>query len=277
MVAYNCHMLIGTFTESEIANLTAAWRAVPWRLIPERPLSSPLNVALDEVLTDRIGRGDAAPTLRFWRWSSPAVVIGRCQSVANEVDPDGARALGMTVVRRITGGGGMFIQPHGAITYSLILPEKLVEGLTLRQSYEVCDAWAVGGLRGFGIECFYRPINDIACAAGKIGGAAQARRRGVVLHHTTLAYALDPAEMHRVLRIGRAKLKERGVPSAAKEVAPLNLQTALSREAIAAGLLEAFRVRHGGAFGELNAEELTEAEALVEAKYGNDAWTGEFE
>ena len=270
-------MLIGAFTESEIAKLTAEWRTVPWRLIPERPLSPALNVALDEVLTDRIARGDSTPALRFWRWSAPAVVIGRCQSVANEVDPEAARELGMTVVRRISGGGAMFVQSHGAITYSLILPEKLVEGLTLRQSYEVCDAWAVSGLRGLGIECFYRPVNDIACAAGKIGGAAQARRRGVVLHHTTLAYAMDSAEMLRVLRIGRGKVKERGVASAAKEVAPLNWQTGLTREAIAEGLREAFRARYGGMIGELGAEELTDADALVDAKYENAGWTGEFE
>ena len=270
-------MLIGAFTESEIAELTAEWRTIPWRLIPEQPLAPALNVALDEVLTDRIGRGDSPPTLRFWRWSAPAVVIGRCQSVANEVDPDGARELGMRIVRRITGGGAMFVQPHGAITYSLILPERLVEGLTLRQSYEVCDAWAVAGLRGMGIDCFYRPVNDIACAAGKIAGAAQARRRGVVLHHTTLAYAMEPTEMRRVLRIGREKLKERGVASAAKEVAPLNLQTPLSREDVVAGLLDAFQARYGGTLGELDAQELMEAEALVETKYGAASWTGEFE
>ncbi len=270
-------MLIGTFTELEIAKLSAEWCVVSWRLIPERPLAPALNVALDEVLTDRIGRGDSPPTLRFWRWSAPAVVIGRCQSVANEVDPDGARALGMTVVRRITGGGAMFVQPHGAITYSLILPEKFVEGLTLRQSYEVCDAWAVCGLRSMGIGCFYRPVNDIACVAGKIAGAAQARRRGVVLHHATLAYALDSTEMQRVLRIGREKLKERGVASAAKEVAPLNLQTSLTREAVAEGLLEAFRTRYGGTLGELSAKESEDAEALVATKYGNAEWTNEFE
>ena len=270
-------MLIGRLTEVEIAAITAEWRSVPWRLIPERALLPAVNVALDEVLSDRIGRGDSPPTLRFWCWSAPAVIIGRCQSVANEVDPGGAAALGMRIVRRITGGGAMFVQPHGAITYSLILPEMLVEGLTLRRSYEVCDAWTVAGLRELGIDCFYREINDIASAAGKIAGAAQARRRGVVLHHTTLAYALDSDELKRVLRIGREKLKDRGVASAAKEVAPLNWQTSLTREAVAEGLLDAFRMRYGGVLGELSADEVAEAETLVETKYGNAAWTNEFE
>ncbi len=258
-------------TPADIDRLTAAWNACPWRILPERTLSPALNVALDEALLA------SGPSLRFWGWGSPAVVLGRCQSVANEVDPDGAHELGMQIVRRISGGGAMFVQPHGAITYSLILPEAALEGLSLRQSYEVCDGWAVLALSGMGIECFYRPVNDIACAAGKIAGAAQARRRGVVLHHTTLAYALDNAEMRRVLRIGREKLKEKGVASAAKVVAPLNLQTNLSREEIAQRLLEGFQNRYGGATGALTDEELSKAEELVETKYATAEWTHEFE
>ncbi len=264
-------MLIGSFTVADIERLTAAWKAVPWRILPEQTLSPALNVALDEALLA------SGPSLRFWGWGSPAIVLGRCQSVANEVDPDGARELGMQVVRRISGGGAMFVQPHGAITYSLILPEALLEGLSLRRSYEVCDAWAVLALRGMGIDCFYQPVNDIACAAGKIAGAAQARRRGVVLHHTTLAFALDNAEMLSVLRIGRDKLREKGVASAAKAVAPLNLQTGLSREKIVGGMLEGFRERYGGTVDELNGLEVDAAGRLVESKYGTAEWTNESE
>ena len=265
------------YTERAIAKLTAPWHAVPWRILPERAVSPALNVALDEVLVDRIAAGASPPTLRFWGWESAAVVLGRCQSVANEVDLPAARDLGMTVVRRMTGGGAMFLQPHGAITYSLILPEALLEGLTLRQSYEVCDAWCVSVLRGLGIECEYRPINDIACAAGKIAGAAQARRRGVVLHHTALAYALDNEEMLRVLRLGREKLKVRGVASAAKVVAPLNLQTGLNREEIVDALRDGFIERYGGVVDQLSAAEIEAAEALVQTKYGTAAWTDQFE
>src|SRR2546423_7548163 len=43
----------------------------------------------------------------------------------------------------------------------------------------------------------------------KIAGAAQARRRGAVLHHTTMAYAIDPAIVPRLIRIGRPTLEAR--------------------------------------------------------------------
>src|SRR5262245_3424506 len=63
---------IGAFTEAEIDERTTAWKSIPWRVVAERPAAPALNVALDEVLTDRVGAGRCPPTLRFWRWSAPA-------------------------------------------------------------------------------------------------------------------------------------------------------------------------------------------------------------
>jgi lipoate-protein ligase A len=268
---------IGTFTSAEIDRLTGRWAEYPWRILPERLLPPELNVALDEVLTERLSKQLTPPTLRFWRWADPAVILGRTQSVVNEVDLEAAAARGVRVVRRMTGGGAMFVQPHGAITYSLTLPDSAVAGLSVRQSYEVCDAWAVACLRGLGVDAHHVPINDIACAAGKIGGAAQARRGGVVLHHTTLAYDMDPGEMASVLRIGRERLRAKSTASAPKFVSPLVWQTGLSRGEVVEALRAAFVARFGGTPSELTAEELAAAETLVATKYGTDAWTREFD
>jgi lipoate-protein ligase A len=264
---------IGAYTPADIDRLTESWRGLPWRILPEEPLSAVQNVALDEVLADRVAAGDRPPTLRFWGWAERAVVLGRCQSVANEVAPDAPLA----VARRMTGGGAMFVEPHGAITYSLYLPEAAVAGLTIRQSYEVCDAWVVRGLRSLGVDAHHVPVNDIACADGKIGGAAQARRRGVVLHHATLAYDMDPADMARVLRVGRAKLRDRGVASAAKTVSPLTRQSRLPRAAVVAALTRTFCDSYGGCADRLTPAEHAAAEALAAAKYGTAAWTRDFE
>lgn len=267
---------IGQFTATDIDRLTDGWKSLPWRLIPEVGRSPALNVALDEVLTDRVASGQRLPTLRFWRWTDPAVIIGRTQSVANEVDREAAQAMGVTVVRRMTGGGAMFLQPHGAITYSLYLPEAAVAGLSVRQSYEVCEAWVIRGLRGLGVDAHHVPINDIACAEGKIGGAAQARRAGVVLHHTTLAYDMDPGEMVRVLRIGREKLRDKATTSASKRVSPLVRQTGRSRVAITEALFNHFRDTFGGTVDDVSNGELTAAEQLVRDKYAASVWTHEF-
>lgn len=262
--------------ELELAEKLAPWSKTAWHLLPEVSLAPAMNVALDEVLCHQVSQGKRPATLRFWRWSEQAVILGRCQSVLNEVDVPTAESLGVRIVRRMTGGGAMFLQPHGAITYSLYLPEEMLKGITLRHSYQVCESWVIDGLRKLGVDAYHAPLNDISCSMGKIGGAAQARRQGVVLHHTTMAYDMDPGEMVKVLRIGREKLSDKpSISSAAKRVSPLVRQTGLPREAIVESLFDHFQMRFGGSVEKLRMDEVTAAEHLVASKYGNDEWTRE--
>ncbi len=203
------------------------WRDHDWRFIREEPQDPALHMALDEVLAGEVAAGRRPPTLRIWEWSAPAVVIGSFQSLRDEVDVAEASRLGMTVVRRISGGGAMFIEPGNTITYSLYAPESLVAGMSYAESYRYLDDWVIGALtEDLGVAAWYRPLNDIASAQGKIGGAAQRRLAGgTVLHHVTMAYGIDADAMTRVLRIGQEKLSGRGIPSAAKRVDPLRRQT----------------------------------------------------
>src|SRR4029078_10843078 len=120
-----------------------------------------LNMTLDEVLTERVASGARPPTLRIWGWEAPCVVLGRFQSVRNEVDEAAAAEHGVEIVRRISGGGAMFIQPAGAITWSIYAPESLARGLSFAESYRLFDAWAVDALRALGIDAWYAPLNDI--------------------------------------------------------------------------------------------------------------------
>ena len=60
--------------------------------------------------------------------------------------------------------------------------------------------WVLAALAEVGVNARYVPLNDIASDAGKIGGAAQKRYPGVVLHHVTMAYDIDANKMVEVLR-----------------------------------------------------------------------------
>ena len=68
-------------------------------------------------------------------------------------------------------------------------------------------------LKSLGIKAWYQPLNDIASDLGKIGGAAQARRSGAVLHHVTMAYDIDADKMVEVLRIGRESCRTKAPPA----------------------------------------------------------------
>ncbi len=249
------------------------WADFDWEIIHEKAVSPRMNLALDEVLTGRVGDGRRKPTLRMWEWDSSAVVIGSFQSVRNEVDPEGAAAHGYDIVRRISGGGAMLMGAASVVTYSLYVPAALVAGMTFADSYAFLDDWALQALRSLGIEATYQPLNDITSPHGKIGGAAQKRLAGGgVLHHVTMSYDMDGEVMTQVLRIGREKLSDKGTASAAKRVDPLRSQTGLPREAIIERFIDTFARLYGATTGSITSDEYAEAEELVRTKFATPEW-----
>ncbi|WP_460800837.1 lipoate--protein ligase family protein [Microbacterium sp. GXF6406] len=249
------------------------WRDFDWEIVHEKAVSPRMNLALDEVLTARVGEGRRRPTLRIWEWEESAVVIGSFQSYRNEVDPEGAAKHGFDVVRRISGGGAMLMAAGQIITYSLYVPASLVQGMTFADSYAFLDDWVLHALREVGIDATYQPLNDIASPTGKIGGAAQKRlANGGVLHHATISYDIDGEMMTEVLRIGREKLSDKGTTSAAKRVDPLRTQTGLSRAEIIESFKKTFRALTDAEDSAITADEYADAEALVSSKFSTDAW-----
>lgn len=251
---------------------TSDWRDHRFGLIHRAPEPPLLHMALDEVLTREVAAGRRGPTLRVWEWDRAAIIIGVFQSLANEVDVEAAHHAGIEVVRRISGGGAMFVEPGNTITWSLIVPETLVQGLTFVESYAFLDDWVIQALGDMGITAWYVPINDITSPGGKIAGAAQKRINGAVLHHVTMAYDIDAEKLTRVLRIGREKLSDKGTTSAGKRVDPLKRQTGLTREEIIQRMIESFAARFTLEPDALTKNEREAANILANDKFASEAW-----
>jgi len=247
-------------------------REVSWEVIPPSGRGAHMHMALDEVLLEQVISGRRPPTMRLWRWIERALVIGSHQSVLNEVDQRAAKELGFVITRRMSGGGTMLCEPDRTITYSLYLPAAMVAGVSFRRSYALLDDWAVERFKELGVPASYREINDIISPRGKIAGAAQARRRGFVLHHTTIAHSMDAGLVRELIRVGRDRLSERGVRSAEKEVSPLAWFTELTCAEVAIHMQASFRSAFDAHESELSAAELHGAQDLVETKYGTQAW-----
>lgn len=250
------------------------WHDHTFEVLHPGPMAPATLGALDQVLTEELAAGRRGPTLRFWDWQERAVFIGSFQSLRNEVDPEGAAKHDVTVVRRISGGGAMFMEAGNCITFSLVVPASLVDGLSFEQSYRFLDDWVIGALAEVGVKATFAGLNDIASPAGKIAGSAQKRLAGgAVLHHMTMAYDIDQDKMLEVLRIGREKLSDKGTTSANKRVDPVRSQTGMAREDVIAAFDASFRTRYRAVDGELRPEEIARAEQLVAEKFGDPGWT----
>ena len=249
------------------------WTDYDWQIIHGAAYPPVVQMALDQVLSEEVGAGRRQPTLRIWEWNEPGVVIGSFQSVKNEVDLESAAKYGFQVVRRVSGGGAMFMEAGSVITYSIYAPTDLVHGLSFADSYAFLDEWVITALKSLGIDASYQPLNDITSPSGKIGGAAQKRLgTGAVLHHVTMSYDMDGDRMVEVLRIGREKMSDKGTKSANKRVDPLRSQTGLSRAAIIERMEQTFTRLYGATPDDVTPAELARAQQLVEEKFATEEW-----
>ncbi|MBV1778584.1 lipoate--protein ligase family protein [Paeniglutamicibacter sp. ABSL32-1] len=250
------------------------WADHAWEVLGPDTMPIVENVALDEVLARQVAAGTRGPTLRLWDWNDSAVIIGSFQSVQNEVDAQSAAEHGIQVVRRISGGGAMFMEAGNCITYSLYLPSSLVDGMSFADSYPFLDAWVMEALASIGVKAHYKPLNDIATEAGKIGGAAQKRLAGgVVLHHVTMSYDIDAEKMLQVLRIGREKISDKGIASAVKRVDPLKSQAKMGRAEIISAMIDTFTRRYAATAGTVDEATRQTARELAATKFSTPEWT----
>lgn len=250
------------------------WTDLEFDIIYGPVLDPAVNVALDETLVEEVAAGRRKPFLRMWEWNAPQVVIGSYQSYANELHHEGVLKHGITVTRRVSGGGTMFMEPENCVTFSLVAPTALVEGMSFEQAYPYLDRWVMEALETMGVKARYVPLNDIASDKGKIAGAAQKRwANGMMLHHVTMAYDIDTPKMLEVLRTGLERVSERGTASAVKWVDPLRSQISLSRAEVMQVLYDYFRAKYGATPSALTPHEIEAAKQRCVEKFSTEEWT----
>lgn len=232
------------------------------------------NMALDEALLELRRRGRSPDTVRLYVFKPSAVTIGYFQKVREAVDLEYAEAAGIPVVRRATGGGSVYHDEKGEVTYSIVtavdkVPRDIVE------SYRYICRGLVYALEELGLRAEFVPVNDVVVGGKKISGSAQLRRERGILQHGTLMYATDLEVLARVLKAPREKLVARGISSIYERVttASRELGRRVTREEAVEALRRGFERALGVELvpGSLTEEELELARELVE-KYRSREW-----
>jgi lipoyltransferase/lipoate-protein ligase len=251
---------------------------VIYRMIPFQYFNAYLNMALDEAIMEGIRAGTTPPTIRFYGWEPSAVSIGRFQGLHYEVNLDACRQMGVDVVRRITGGGAVFHDRDGEITYSLLAPASLFPE-DLRLSYQIICHPLVEALHLLGIESNFQPINDILVDGKKISGNAQARKQGVLLQHGTILYKVNVEKMFSLLTVSEVKISDKLIRSVKKRVVSISDLRVVSFQDVTAALETAFSNVGGTTIGsevqtgDYSEQELARANQLAQEKYQTEIWT----
>ena len=223
------------------------------------------NLALEQYVLEQRPQGD---WLLLWQ-NANTVVIGLNQNTAEEIDADFVARHGVTVVRRMTGGGAVY-HDLGNLNYSFVTDIGDAETLSIRRFAEpVCRA-----LAAMGVEAHPSGRNDILVHGRKVSGVAQRIFGKRILHHGTLLFDSDAAMIAGALRADPAKFRSKSVKSVRSRVGNL-------RDFLPEGTtLQAFWDRillelagDGMIRESLSQTEQQEIRQLAEEKYRNWDWT----
>lgn len=232
------------------------------------------QMAIDEAMLILRSQNRIPDTLRLWVFRPSAISIGYFQSLYKVVNVELARMLGIDIVRRFTGGGAVYHEYGGELTYTIALQVRGV--LTdIQKSYEILCQGIVEAIKMFGLDAEFKPINDVVIRGKKVSGSAQARRGSALLQHGTLMYATDLDTLTRLLTPPREKLQAHGITDIRQRVTTLSLelQRSVNLEEVVNAVVNGFRKILGA---ELYEDSYTEAELKLaeelEPKYRSREW-----
>ena len=208
------------------------------------------NLAIEKLLLETVDQ----ETLLLYLWQNEnTVVIGKNQNAFSECRTELLKAEGVTLARRLSGGGAVF-HDLGNLNFTFLCS---TENLDVSKHMQVIRGACL--LAGIPTELSGR--NDILAAGRKFSGNAFYNSKGRSYHHGTLLIRTDMEKLGRYLTPPTAKLQSKGIKSVRSRVINLSeLSPSLGCDAMKAHLLSAAETVFGlppKPFGEINHETIS--------------------
>lgn len=187
-----------------------------WRYIENNRVTASAGLAADEVLATRVGSGASQPTLRLYTYK-PCALVGRFQTIENELNLDYCAQKKIPVNRRPTGGGAI-IMGEGQLGVALAIPGKSDESYaSVRERMAQFSQGIISGLNTLGIDVEFRRKNDLEVNGKKIAGLGLHKTAtGGLLFHASLLVDLDVAYMLNVLKTPFEKISDKEIATVAE-------------------------------------------------------------
>jgi lipoate-protein ligase A len=255
-----------------------------WRLIREESRPGPMQMALDEVAAETAAAGGPR-TVRLYRWEPSCLSLGYHQD-PDTVDWAWCSEEGVDVTRRPTGGGGIYHDSAGDISYSITAPRAELPGDLMDCYHRLLDpvlaAFSHVDVPVEFVEreapalyepaCYLRALNpahDLVVAGDgrKVSGNAQHRQRDAVVQHGSVTYSVRAGRHLSTFADPSLSAVEFG-----ERVTGVDEHTDASRETVVAAFEAALAAWCDADEGSWTDDELARARDLVDEKYAADEW-----
>ncbi len=221
------------------------------------------NLAAEEYLVQNLSE----EIFMLWR-NDNTIVIGRNQNTLGEINYDYVRTQGISVVRRMSGGGAVF-HDLGNINFTFI-----VNSDNDFSNYQKFTEPVIDFLHTLGVEARLKGRNDLVIGEQKISGNAQYMYKNRMMHHGTLLYSASQEKLTDALKVSPDKIKSKGIQSVRSRVTNISthMQEALSPEEFIRRFAD-YMVKNKPdcQYYDLN-QHKNEIEKLRDEKYATWAW-----
>jgi lipoate-protein ligase A len=225
------------------------------------------NMALDEFCLENIVLDE--PYFYLWR-NRPSVIIGLNQNAYSEVNLGYLNANGITLARRVTGGGAVYHDLQN-LNYTIVAPlpchpERCPEPVEGRSEGSTPSP-IVDALRQLGVPAELTGRNDIFVEGRKVSGYARRVSKRQEIIHGTLMYDVDIDTLTHVLDTPESKLNAKGIGSVKSRVANLKdyLPGFKSLDEVQSALQDI--LASGDCQMELTESQLNEVRIMAETKF----------
>jgi lipoate-protein ligase A len=248
-----------------------------------------VNMAIDEAILTHYLRGDVPPTVRVFRWSQPAISLGRFQSIEREIDTDECARQGVTLVRRPTGGRAVYHEAE--FTYSIVIGKGDDVPSGVVAAYAYLSQGLMEALRLLGVQsemsdervnkhpsaaCFASSTQaDLTSGGFKLIGSAQVWKDHALLQQGSLPLEDRASSFFRMLRYPDPQAREQALQLYKEKTTPLHTFVPhASWNDVAYAFQQGFStfLQHDIVMEELSASEWDLAQQLAQEKYSQLNW-----
>ena len=142
----------------------------------------------------------------FWR-TTPTLMVGKYQNVLEEINKPYADAHGIHIVRRMSGGGTIYTDP-GGWQFTFIQQQG-----SAQIEFHQYIAPVVDALRALGVDAGFNGRNDLTIGGRKFSGNAQYRLADATVHHGSLLFDTDIAQMVASTTVDSYKITSKSIKS----------------------------------------------------------------
>ncbi len=223
------------------------------------------NLAAEQYVFDHLPRDRMY--LMLWQ-NDNAIIIGKHQNTAAEINEEFVRSHGIRVVRRLSGGGAVY-HDLGNLNYTLISDAQGAEldlGVFCRP--------VIRALQKLGVDAQLNGRNDMTIDGQKFSGNAQYRKEGRVMHHGTILFDSEMSVLAGALQVDEEKIKAKGVKSVRSRVTNVrpHLPKDMTLPQFRQALLESILEELPGEEYVLTEAEVSAIEAIRRERYSTWEW-----